>query len=201
MVFCRCSAEVIKILADAAVTEYQRQQELRKVRVCLTAVNVVHDDSDRDVENMKINVVQTLAQRSRQLLKRTRAGRLTLQHPLLSEDKERKTPLFWALQAERATIDIVMLLRMCPEAVNMCSWAGNTPVHLLVKTAMQTPEAVVHVDASIFTEDGKVRKLEGRSHDELLEVLNQMLELWPDAIYVKNTEGFTPFDLVCGLAI
>eukprot|EP00750_Incisomonas_marina_P019763 INCI3619.5.p1 GENE.INCI3619.5~~INCI3619.5.p1 ORF type:complete len:2479 (+),score=381.36 INCI3619.5:687-7439(+) len=116
--------------------------------------------------------------------------------PLLAQDKENKTPLHWAIDACRQAVVIHRLLRLDPRAAALCSWAGDSVAHSIVRTALSTPEAVVHANATIFdSSTGEVRKPVGRSHDEMLELLHQILELYPAVLNAYNTAGDTVFSL------
>jgi len=121
----------------------------------------------------------------------------TTDHPLLAQDKDNKTVLMWTIITCRPAAVISRILSMEPRAATLCSWSGDTPVHALVNSVLFMEEAVVHADAAIVTEEGTLRKSAGRSDNEMLEVLHQIVELWPSAAYVRNSTGQTPIDLVC----
>ena len=135
-------------------------------------------------------------QKRRQLAASADFRRAYLVPPLLAQDNQNNTPLLWAVLRHRPAVLLFRLLQLAPTAVALTSWAGNTVAHEMVRAALFTPEAVAHANAALYGPDGQSRKGRGRSHEELLELLHQVLELWPQALDARNTAGQTVFDLV-----
>ena len=188
-----CPAQSVIVLARAAQTEFAAREAQKQVVVKhrFLRSRILYDVAADFLQELPS--LQLPWQASHQREKESRE----LIPPLLAQDKENKTPLHWAIDACRQAVVIHRLLRLDPRAAALCSWAGDSVAHSIVRTALSTPEAVVHANATIFdSSTGEVRKPVGRSHDEMLELLHQILELYPAVLNAYNTAGDTVFSLV-----
>ena len=112
---------------------------------------------------------------------------------------EGRTPLHMACEHDAPAVVIQSLLKACPEASIMIGCSGMTPLHI----TCSSHNASIHVIRVLLDqgrrEQCQIRDLDGDTplHTACrcgapLEVLECLLQAYPDAVHHRDNEGLTP---------